>query len=347
MTKLISESGLVMSGDSDNSVVINLKNMKSSAKGYYQLSDTEIITFLTTKKSYIHFDQDSLLYIKDQENDEYLSKLKSKNVFIKDHSSLIFNRPTKKNLPVLLESVTKHSGESLNASYSYNLLSTVKDIDNSILEILKLEKEKEEKEYKKKNEKKERDKKKEKEENKTKDKQTRVKVNKDSKSRKDEKPLPKKVEDSDSDDDDDELGEDDEEDPSELDEVGDVEEGEESEEEEEKEHSDKDESDEEEESEKDKEESNPEEELTDDDESGEDDIEIPKYRESKGKSKELSERREHMVSEANRIVSQISKAISVVQHSNRKIKPKEGNGKNKNDSEKPRVKPTVKTRKQT
>jgi len=83
MTKLISESVLVMSGDSDDPVVINLKNMKSAAKGYYQLSDTEIITFLTTKKSYIHFDQDSLLYIKDQENDEYLSKLKSKMYLLK------------------------------------------------------------------------------------------------------------------------------------------------------------------------------------------------------------------------------------------------------------------------
>jgi len=345
MTKLISESVLVMSGDSDNPVVINLKNMKSSAKGYYQLSNTEIITFLTTKRSYIHFDQDSLLYIKDQEKDEYLSKLKSKNVFIKDHSSLIFNRPTKKNLPALLESVKKHSGESLNASHSYNLLSAVKDVDESILEVLKLEKEKDDKEHKKKNEKKEKDKKKGKEEGKTKDNQTRSKIDKDSRSKKIEKPLPKKVEDSDSDDDDDEPGEDDEEEPSELGEEGDVDEGEESEEEEEKEHSDKDESDEEEESEKDHEESNPEEELTDDDESGEDDIDIPKYKEPKGKSKELSERREHMVSEANRIVSQMNKAISIVQHGNRKIKPKEGDGKDRDNSEKPRVKPTGKPRK--
>jgi len=52
-----------------------------------------------------------------------------------------------------------------------------------------------------------------------------------------------------------------------------------------------------------------------------------------------------MVSEANRIVSQISKAISIVQHSNRKIRTKEGNGKDRDDSEKPKAKPTGKPRK--
>jgi len=344
MSRLISASGLVMSGDSDDSVVVNLKNMKQAAKGYYTLSDTEIITFLSTKKAYIHFDQDKLLYVKDQESEDYITKMKSKNVFIKDHSSLIFNKPNKKNVPVLLESARKHSGENLNATDAYKLSSNIEDMDESILEILKLEKEKVEKEQRRKVQKEGKEKEREKEKLKDQQKQRKPQDSKDS-SPKVVETLPRRVEDSETDDDSQKSKNDDDEGDAELGEEEYEGEGEESEEEHEGDKYEKEESEEEEELEKDEEEDEPEEELTDADESGGPDVEIPKIKEPKVGNKAFVERRDHMVTEANRIVVQLNKAISIVQHSNRKIKTKGGDDPDGEASQKPKVKPTIKPKK--
>merc|ERR1712113_118120 len=130
----------LVESDTDDSKIVHLSNLKKSAIGYINMSDTTILVFISKLKGFLIFEQDKLLYVQDHTIEEVTDKLKSKNIFIKECTNVVFNRPKKTRKHKLLTRLKSCSGKELNCSKAIELMEKCPKPDKSILSLLKVKK---------------------------------------------------------------------------------------------------------------------------------------------------------------------------------------------------------------
>merc|ERR1712187_163712 len=145
MSKALTNSPLLRFGESNDASVVILKKMNEYAKGYYTLSDKEIVTFLSRKPFFLYFNSDNLLHLSSHDDEDITKKLQTKKLFLEDSSSLIFNKPKIKLRSLALDLAKKHSGKELNTSEAYTIADDIDKIDDFILSKIKENKKKEKK----------------------------------------------------------------------------------------------------------------------------------------------------------------------------------------------------------
>jgi len=146
MSQIIKQTIIVLSDvDSEQQKVFHLENLSKVCHGFYPLSDNSIIVFTSSKSKYFIFEKDHLYHVKDQTNESYKKKIKSKNIILKDSQGLTFNQPRKDLRIAFLDRIKEYSGSLLTATKAHDYIKDCDDVDKSAISIIKTAKIKEDK----------------------------------------------------------------------------------------------------------------------------------------------------------------------------------------------------------
>merc|ERR1712137_198270 len=144
MSKNIGKTPLVSNNrDDDDSFGVHLTNLKKKSLGHYYLDKNEVIVFLPKDEFFI-FKLGNILYVKESEDPKFTKRLESKNIIFENSTSLVFNKPTKENTPILFNRVLSCCNKKLDSTYALEFANKCEDLDKKTIKRIKINKEKDE-----------------------------------------------------------------------------------------------------------------------------------------------------------------------------------------------------------